>query len=1370
MQSSVAHCPVCNKAFRPRSLDDPHRSVLAHIKAKRRQGDPKHTECNTALYKHAPSSYGCPGCDSQHISSKGALVHFELATDDHHLSKKILDEAEIAALKERGKQQESSAGKESLLYAAAKGNNASEVKRFLDEGVAVNKKFDDGYTAIMTAAEAGLFDIVQLFIDHKETELDARNVYGQSALSMAASRGHRAVVEQLINARDFQINVEAKCGEYTPMQLASKNGHSETALMLNEAAEAARERRLAASGEVYQQLLTMKGGVYQEFLRNKIMFTGEGRNGKTCTRKALKREVFDPKEKSTRGTEHEDLELLTLEKEDVSNWKPHVPFPDQFRRAQAAFVAQVVSGKMTIEQIEMAGADANLINYLRRKQMENDQQHRQKKNESADQKALPLVEGFTAPEQQQSQQAKSDGGTQKTSSSQKKKNAVANEKKPKVAEKKEEKTNDKKHEGKQKEKKAKKSKKQAPIKAPSVVHADYDQMSRAELQKLLQSRGIIMHQEKSLRKLRAVAWASDPNIYSDESEEELEEKDLEDQSYDATDDVLLLVDECLKRAEEERALVLSMWDFGGQKLFFTLHHLFLTPQGVYLVIFNAQELILGQTIAVDGNKEIVDSSVQARCLEYVRLWCNSIFLFAPGAPILLVATHKDKLSTEQQQEAYDILMERVLNKTPSIETMTKSPTGQLCFFVTNVSKGNPPQQDPSIDVLRMNVESLAIKQPHVHEKAPIDWLAVRDRLAAVERTEGIQRMALDGVMEIGQKCGLGKHDSIPLDVELSALLKKFHDLGLLVWYDKPWLRDMVVLNPQWLINAASTVIRDPTLHPMACDPQIRRKMKSEWKMLFEDAVLDAKLFPLLYPDDLYSHKERYQIAVLLEMFGLIVRLYHDTKRVSWLVPSLLKEKPKAKISPVVGYDGRAPATCYLFFDLNNSDSQKATLSRADLEDGFLPAGLFPRIVGNAVSWAQQTNGMSSGEWVLTKSHALLIFGVDEFAMDLEESINCIKLTIVPMLPTGVFNRVLSITRNAINEFLGGRLTVTGLIKYDEDNYVDMVRLGLQVYNDIELKAMKEQVKSEPKFKINGEVKSLAEIREQCWQWTFQNEAEEYDVYVSYLEESDGWFAAKLHDCQRSEKLEATGRAPSLFPDRSRLQAGRRIAEQIIEGISKSRSFVPIISKDVIKHLAQLGEESENANKDNACDLLLLEWWAALTLGVGRIVPIFLPNVVGRGMQGEHIVSLQSQKGLFNAVPDGSLSTATFEALSECIVKRLNLPAPEKLTIRTILDRIVGNMPIDPAARGHGGGSSKLLKGVMGTRLHETDNPLWMWSWHVQGNLSSSLMICTCKLIRTNKPHDERPPSESSPVFYQQTKHIRWRKKQRVAIVLCGSVA
>jgi hypothetical protein len=32
------------------------------------------------------------------------------------------------------------------------------------------------------------------------------------------------------------------------------------------------------------------------------------------------------------------------------------------------------------------------------------------------------------------------------------------------------------------------------------------------------------------------------------------------------------------------AIVYSIWDFAGQELFYTLHHLFLTRQGVYLVV------------------------------------------------------------------------------------------------------------------------------------------------------------------------------------------------------------------------------------------------------------------------------------------------------------------------------------------------------------------------------------------------------------------------------------------------------------------------------------------------------------------------------------------------------------------------------------------------------------------------------------------------------------------------------------------------------------------------------------------------------------------------------------------------------------------
>eukprot|EP00039_Didymoeca_costata_P018368 m.333173 g.333173 ORF g.333173 m.333173 type:complete len:91 (+) comp17087_c0_seq1:746-1018(+) len=59
--------------------------------------------------------------------------------------------------------------------------------------------------------------------------------------------------------------------------------------------------------------------------------------------------------------------MLILEKEEVKNWRPHVPLPDQFRRAQAAFVAQVLSGQRTLEDILAEGADRELVDWLKHK-------------------------------------------------------------------------------------------------------------------------------------------------------------------------------------------------------------------------------------------------------------------------------------------------------------------------------------------------------------------------------------------------------------------------------------------------------------------------------------------------------------------------------------------------------------------------------------------------------------------------------------------------------------------------------------------------------------------------------------------------------------------------------------------------------------------------------------------------------------------------------------------------------------------------------------------------------------------------------------------------------------------------------------------
>ena len=86
-----------------------------------------------------------------------------------------------------------------------------------------------------------------------------------------------------------------------------------------------------------------------------------------------------------------------------------------------------------------------------------------------------------------------------------------------------------------------------------------------------------------------------------------------------------------------------MWDFGGQRLFSSLHHIFLTPEGIYLVVFDMTLLV------PDG-----DPSRRRECLETLLLWCNSIFVFAgpkdeqQGAP---VGTCLDKISSPSDLDA-----------------------------------------------------------------------------------------------------------------------------------------------------------------------------------------------------------------------------------------------------------------------------------------------------------------------------------------------------------------------------------------------------------------------------------------------------------------------------------------------------------------------------------------------------------------------------------------------------------------------------------------------------------------------------------------------------------------------------------------------
>jgi GTPase SAR1 family protein len=175
-------------------------------------------------------------------------------------------------------------------------------------------------------------------------------------------------------------------------------------------------------------------------------------------------------------------------------------------------------------------------------------------------------------------------------------------------------------------------------------------------------------------------------------------------------------------------LAVSVWDFAGQDVFMELHRLFLTPHGVYLVVFNVQELLLkvGQQLAGQPKANKVKANTRTTCLNYIRGWLNTIYMFAPGAPIVIVGTCLDKISRKQHQR--DAAIAKVLDDVgtvvrdyPRPDDIQYTDDGDIrcCFLVDNI---NPT--GPSVTALRQRLDRLLSEQKHVHETAPLSWLTV----------------------------------------------------------------------------------------------------------------------------------------------------------------------------------------------------------------------------------------------------------------------------------------------------------------------------------------------------------------------------------------------------------------------------------------------------------------------------------------------------------------------------------------------------------------------------------------------------------------------------------------------------------------------
>lgn len=127
------------------------------------------------------------------------------------------------------------------FFKALELDNVQLMRRLLDAGVDSNTTDDRGNTGLLVAMRDGCFAVAELLLATKQTEVDKPNAIGETALMMAALRGHATWVVRLAE-RGAVIN---RAG-WTPLHYAASGPEPKVLALLLE--RGAQLEALSANG------------------------------------------------------------------------------------------------------------------------------------------------------------------------------------------------------------------------------------------------------------------------------------------------------------------------------------------------------------------------------------------------------------------------------------------------------------------------------------------------------------------------------------------------------------------------------------------------------------------------------------------------------------------------------------------------------------------------------------------------------------------------------------------------------------------------------------------------------------------------------------------------------------------------------------------------------------------------------------------------------------------------------------------------------------------------------------------------------------------------------------------------------------------
>eukprot|EP01048_Picozoa_sp_COSAG05_P025081 COSAG05_NODE_6208_length_1000_cov_0.815760_1_plen_304_part_01 len=160
------------------------------------------------------------------------------------------------------------------------------------------------------------------------------------------------------------------------------------------------------------------------------------------------------------------------------------------------------------------------------------------------------------------------------------------------------------------------------------------------------------------------------------------------------------------RVQDSKMSKMTIFDFAGQRMYYHMHHIFITPKlSIYLLAFNLDKDPGSCLLGADAECGLTQ-------LDNLHFWLNSIHAQAPQAPIFVVATHRNQVADSLAKTRLEIVHQSFEGK-PFYH--------QICNSKKVFCVDNRDDDDMRFDELKVLMLADFFKQKTAYEMESRDW-------------------------------------------------------------------------------------------------------------------------------------------------------------------------------------------------------------------------------------------------------------------------------------------------------------------------------------------------------------------------------------------------------------------------------------------------------------------------------------------------------------------------------------------------------------------------------------------------------------------------------------------------------------------------